>query len=153
MCDHLESPRQWNNKDLTKITAAASTRPSTRGYMTHRDTHIEAVPLQMHISQTAHESGRNTDWVGWLQPVHCPGQTDRQATLPWCIVHLCCNICSPLEITDEYEPGLCFFSRHPPVTDVIRSKNQLRLHKKAVSCLWVSLYSSPSGSRTADPQV
>ena len=103
----------------------------------------------MHISPTTHEEGWSTEWVAWPQPVRCPGQTDRQGTLLWCIVLLCCIICSPLEITGESRPELCFFSKHPLPLDVIRGKNQLRLHKNAVTCLWGGHYLSTRGSRTS----
>ncbi len=120
-----QSPHQ-NNCSCQHSSPCVTTQESPDIWQTHTQ-------RQCHQNTHLIRCSRKSEWVGRPQLVRCPGQADSQATLPWCIVHLCCNICSPLEITEESLNLDCVFSGSHQRSMWLK---QLRLHRNAETCVW-----------------
>lgn len=133
----LRAPQQYNHKDLTKITAAASIRPSVqllRGslYLTHRNG--GAVP----------PSG----WPGRSLALPRPHWQTGYITLMYCPLMLQ-HLFSSRD-NGGIRTWIAFCQPEPTATDVIRRETSWD-YRNVATCLWVSLISSSHGSRTAWP--
>lgn len=103
---------------------------TTRESLTHRHTQRQCIRNTSPWKTAETLSG----WPDLATVCPCPGQTDRQATLPWSIVHLGCNICSPLEIRRIWT-WIVFFQQSPTGNWC----NWTSWGKNVATCLWVIL--------------